>query len=62
MGMTTFEKQILTALKIETGNRKLKERDMLEWRTSPIKAQEGERVVHLKSLGVYVALPDPGAA
>ncbi len=60
MGMTTFEKQILTTLKVVTGNNKLKERDMLEWRTSKLEPQsDGEQIVHLKALGVWVAIPKP---
>lgn len=59
MTMTAFERQILNELKRVTGNRKLKERDMLEWRSGKIEPRDGEKVIELKTLGVVVAIPSP---
>jgi hypothetical protein len=57
MAMTGFERELLAALKMQTGNRKLKEKDMLEWRTGKIEPRDGEQLVHLKHLGVWVCIP-----
>lgn len=59
MSMNTFERLILGELKLATGNRKLKEKDLLEWRTSAIKQRDGEVVVYLPLNGVWVAYPAP---
>jgi hypothetical protein len=57
MAMTAFERQILAGLKASTGNRKLREKDMLEWRTGGIKPRSGEQIIELPVLGVQVAIP-----
>lgn len=62
MAMTAFEREILHELKIVTGNRKLKERDMLEWRTGNIKPRAGEEIIKLPRLGVEVAITATNAA
>ena len=59
MSMNSFERSILGELKMATGNRKLKEKDLLEWRTSKIEPQDGEIVIHLPLNGVWVAYPAP---
>lgn len=58
MSMTAFERQILSELKIVTGNNKLREKDMLEWRTSEIKPRDGEKIIKLPRAGVVVAIPE----
>ena len=56
--MTPFERSILAELREITGNRKLKERDLLEWCTGPISERPGEKVLRLPLNGVWVAYPD----
>lgn len=46
---------LIEAKKI-TGNKKLRQKDIMEWSTEAIKAQEGERVYKLPELGVYIAV------
>jgi hypothetical protein len=59
MALSGFERQLLAALKQATGNRKLKERDLLEWRAGKdsIKPREGEKTIWLDLYGVTVAIP-----
>lgn len=52
-----FEK-ILQALREELKNRAIEVDDVAEWKNSEIDAMEGEVVVHLPALGVWVAVPE----
>lgn len=55
MGMI-IEAAILKELKKVSGNNSLRQKDIMEWSTSEVKAQEGEKLYHLKELGVNVAV------
>lgn len=59
MSMTAFERRILSELKIVTGNNKLREKDMLDWRIGNFAPQAGEKIVKLPRAGVVVVIPDP---
>jgi len=57
MSLSRFEREIIFTLHSVIGKR-IREKDLLEWRTGEIKEQTGEQVVHLPTLGVWVAIPD----
>jgi hypothetical protein len=59
--MRSFEAAILAELRTITGNKKIRQKDIQEWRTAKIDPHEGETVVHLPTTGVWVAykLPEP---
>ena len=54
MSLASLEKAILKELKEVTKNKKLTKNNMMEWSTSKIKAQEGETLVQLPELKVWV--------
>ena len=56
MSMRTLETAILAEAKKVTGNKKLQMKDIMEWRTSEVKAQEGETLYRLPELGVNIAV------
>lgn len=57
MALSLFERGIIAELHGIIG-KKIREKDLLEWRTSSIKQNPGERVCHLPRSGVWVAFPD----
>ena len=57
MSLSSFEREIITELHGLSGKR-IREKDMLEWRTAKIEQQRGEQVFHLPRLKVWVAIPD----
>lgn len=57
MALSLFERNIIAELFGITG-KKIREKDLLEWRSSEIKQQPGEQVFHLPNNGVWVAIPD----
>lgn len=56
MGMRELEKEILAEAKIVTGNKKLRQKDIMEWSTGDIKAEEGEMLYKLPKLCVNIAI------
>jgi len=58
MGLRQLEAEILAELHAATGNKKLRQKDIMEWRTAEIEAQDGETLIHLPGMGVYVAYKD----
>jgi len=48
MTMASLEREILAEAKIIVGNKKLRMKDIMEWSTGEIKAQEGEKLYFLK--------------
>ena len=56
MSMTTFEREVLDGARVVLGNPKLRWKDILEWSTGNIKAQEGEIVVRVPDPGAYVVI------
>lgn len=57
MAMSYFERQIVAELHAIIG-KKIREKDLLEWRTTEIKKRDGERVFKIPRLEVWVAIPD----
>ena len=55
MSLLPIERQIIKELQKITSNKKIGEKNLMEWSTTKVKAQEGEKLIHLKDLGVYVA-------
>ena len=49
------EKKMLKALNLEHGT-KYKGDQLMEWSTSEVKAQAGEKVYRVKEYGVYIAI------
>lgn len=56
MGMKQLEAAVLAEAKEVTGNKKLRMKDIMEWSTSEVKAQEGEKLYRLPKLGVDIAV------
>lgn len=56
MSMKSLEKAILTEAKTVTKKTKLRMKDILEWSTGAVKAQEGEMLYYLPELGVNIAI------
>lgn len=59
MGMREVEAEMLRELRAVTGIAKLRQKDILEWSTGKVTAQEGETLVLLPALGVNVAYKTP---
>lgn len=55
MGMRQLEAAILAELREVTGIKKLRQKDIMEWSTGEIEAQDGEIVIALPGVGVNVA-------
>lgn len=58
MGMGNLERTILSELRMVAKNNKLKLKDLMEWSTSEVKAQEGEKLYFLPELHVYCAVKE----
>lgn len=56
MSMATLERAVLAGAKIVFNNPKLRMKDILEWSTGKVKAEEGEVVARVDDPGVYVAI------
>jgi len=59
MGMKELEAAILAELKTVSGNKKLKMKDVMEWATSKVKAEEGETLYFLPELGIHCSVRIP---
>ena len=56
MSIQSLERAVLAEAKIVTGNKKLRMRDIMEWGTGEVKAQEGETLYRLPELGINIAV------
>lgn len=56
MSMATLERAILAELREVAKNPKIKQKDIMEWSTSEVKAQQGETLFFLPVLHVYCAV------
>lgn len=56
MSMATLERAVLAGARIVFNNPKLKMKDVQEWSSGEIKAQEGEVVAYVPDPGVYAAI------
>lgn len=55
MGIRTLEAHILAELREVTGKKKIRQKDIMEWSSGEIKAQEGENYAFLPHLKIHVA-------
>ena len=58
MGIRNIEAAILGELKVVAGNNKILQKDIMEWSTGPVEAQEGEKLYFLPSLQINVAVKE----
>lgn len=56
MGMKQLEAAVLAEAKKVTGNKKLRMKDIMEWSTGEVKAEQGEKLYRLPELGVNIAV------
>jgi len=56
MSMKSLEAAILSELKVVAGNPKLRQKDIMEWATGTVKAEEGETLYWLPLNRVNVAV------
>lgn len=56
MGIRQLEAAILAEAKQVTGNKKLRQKDIMEWSSGPIKPHEGETIFQLPTTGVYISI------
>jgi hypothetical protein len=54
MSLASLEKAILKELKEITNNKKLTKNSIMEWSTSEIKPEDGETLIQLPELKVWV--------
>lgn len=60
MGIRELEAAILAELKEVSGNKNLRQKDIMEWQTgTSLKAQDGETLYYLPVLGVSVCVKLP---
>lgn len=57
MALSSFEREIIAELHGLIGKR-IREKDLLEWKTSEINPRAGERVFKLPLSRVWVAIPE----
>ena len=55
MGLKYFESQILKEARQVTGNKKLRQKDIMEWATTPVEVQDFEHTTYLPESKVYIA-------
>ena len=56
MSFATLERAVLAGAKVALNNTRLKMKDVLEWSTGTVKAEDGEVVVHVPDPGVNVCV------
>lgn len=59
MSMASYEKTLWRELQEQTGNKKIRLKDFMEWGSTPCAPQEGEKAVRLEKSGMYVAYKEP---
>ena len=63
MSLRSLEADILYELRIVAKNRKIRQKDIMEWRSRKIESKAAdEQVFHLSKLGVWVAVRMPEKA
>lgn len=60
MSLRSLEAEILAELRHFTGNRKIRQKDIMEWSSGPITAQGDEKLVKLPS-GYHICYVEPAA-
>lgn len=57
MGIRQLEAAILAEAKIVIGNKKLQQKDIMEWSTGEVEpVQKGEKAYYLPEIGINVAI------
>lgn len=56
MSLGRLEQAVFDELRLVAGDRKLRWKDVMEWSSGPIEAQEGEKLYHLPKLGINCAV------
>jgi hypothetical protein len=56
MSMKSLEAAILAELRVVANNKKLRQKDIMEWSTGTVKAEEGETLYFLPMLKVHVSV------
>jgi hypothetical protein len=54
--MQSLERAVLAELRVVAKNSKLRQKDIMEWSTGKVEAQEGETLYFLPELGVNVSV------
>jgi hypothetical protein len=57
MSFATLETAVLNEARVVLNNRKLRKKDIIEWSTGDVKAEDGEVVVRCPDIGVNVVVP-----
>ena len=61
MGFSALEQGLMRELRVVTGNRALREKDLLEWSSSEEQVKKNlkdrERMIHCPNLGLWAAIP-----
>ena len=60
MGIRELEAAILAELRIVAEDKKLRQKDVMEWSTGAVSLSEGETLYSLPVLGVFVAVKRVG--
>lgn len=59
MGLRELEAAILKEAREVTGNKKLRQKDIMEWTTGDIRPRDDEAVYRLPVVGVNIAVKKP---
>lgn len=54
--MRTLEAEMLREARTVTGKSKLRQKDIAEWSSAPIKQHDGERLFFLPKLGLHISV------
>lgn len=58
MTIASFERELWRELQVVTGNKKIRLKDLLEWRSAPFEGMKGEKIVFLEKFRIWVAIPE----
>lgn len=58
MTVAAFERELWREVQVVTGNKKMRLKDLLEWRSAPFVAEDGEKIVFLPKFRIWVAVPE----
>ena len=58
MDIRKLESAILVEARIVTNNKKLRQKDIIEWSTGEIKPEQGETLHYLPTLKINIAVKD----
>ena len=58
MSLRTLESVMLAEARIVTDNKKLRQKDIMEWSTGEIKPHPGEKIYYLSELKINIAVKE----